>query len=238
MRRLIWALSVAVGLGLVGCTKSKPTPVAAAAPAQNAAAVSAAHPAPQPIHVPASATPEQVMAVFLRAWQQGDSATFESLLTTKAREELAKHDMVPDPLSSPEAVFQVQQAQLFPGELANVNSVWTEQFKNDQGGPPVQERYEIVWALRHQSDGWRVAGMQMELTPGQPQHISFEDGAKMAAIMAQANTPPAQGTQQPAAATPGSPITQPPQGPQTGPIQTAQQPQLPPTQAVPQRIER
>jgi len=244
MRHSILALGVVVGLGLLGCTKSKPTPAAGAAAAQGTANA-AAQPAPQPIHVPASATPEQVMTVFLQAWRTGDSPTMDSLLTTKAREELTKHDVHVDPLSSPNAVYEVEPARSLTNDpnVVHVNSKWTEQMQNEQG-QPIQESYGIVWALRRQANGWRVAGMQMELVPGQLQHVDFEDPAAMLQKMADASAalnPPQAAT----AATPTQPGIAPPAGavqpPQSAPaaaIQTAQQPQFPPTQSAPQRIER
>jgi len=243
MRLSILALSALVGLGLLGCTKSKPTTAAGAAAQTTAGA--AGQPVPQPIHVPASATPEQVMTVFLQAWRTGDSPTMDSLLTTKAREELTRHDVHVDPLSSPNAVYEVEPARLLPNDpnLAHVNSKWTEQMQNEQG-QPVQESYGIVWALRRQANGWRVAGMQMELIPGQLQHVDFEDPAAMLQKMADASAsvnppaaaPSAAPTQTGIAPPPGS--VQQPQGAPAAAIQTAQQPQLPPPQGPPPRIER
>lgn len=253
MRHWIFALSVLVGSGLVGCTKAKPTPTASTNPPAGAAVAAQAKPKPQPIAVPANATPEQVMTVFLQAWQKGDSATFDSLLTDKAREELAKHDVTPDPLSSPNAVFNVEPARPLATDptVVNVNSVWTEQVQNEEG-KLIDERYQIEWALRRQQNGWRVVGMRMELVPGQVQQISFEDPATMLRMMADATaalnpSAPAQpGAAQPGAIQAGAvqpgavqPGLQPGAIPASVPAaQTAQQPQFPSGQAIPQRIER
>lgn len=263
MRHWILALgTMAVGMfGLMGCTKSSPAPAAGTAPATSAAATgTAAQPAPQPIAVPASAPPEQVVQVFLTALRTGDSPTTESLLTAKAREELAKHQMHVDVQAAPNAIYQVEKGAIVPNEptVSHVNSLWTEKFENEQG-QPVEEKYAIVWGLRHQPEGWRVAGMQVELVPGLRQYLDFEqpeDMMKKRDEALAAMQPPAAaqpGVAQPGVgqlnvAQPGAPL---PAAGQPGTVpagqafpgdpaaaQTAQQPQFPPTQQVPQRIER
>ena len=77
--------------------------------------------------------------------------------------------------SAPNATYQVRPGEILGDQNgAHVKSVWTERF--DDG----DETYEIVWALRRQQDGWRLAGMAMELIPGQPmQYLNFEDPADM-----------------------------------------------------------
>ncbi|HEY2415027.1 MAG TPA: hypothetical protein VGI40_22475 [Pirellulaceae bacterium] len=164
---------------MIGCTKpSSSTGQAAAQPTQAQATQPAQQPAAaptQPVAVPSNATPDQVVTVFLNAMRSGDSPTTESLLTGKAREELAKHSLSVDVQSAPNATYQVHRAEILQDASgAHVRSVWTERFNDGD------ETYEIVWALRHQQEGWRVAGMAMELLPGQPmQFLNFEDPADM-----------------------------------------------------------
>ena len=193
--------------GLIGCTgKSAPAPDAGAAtPATtSASAANQAAPAPQPIFVPPSAEPDQVVTVFLSALRAGDSPTTESLLTSKARQELDKHDLSVDVQSAPNASYQVRPAQLLQADPngAHVSSVWTEKF--DDG----EETYEIVWALRRQAEGWRLAGMAMQLIPGQTmQFLNFEDPEDMLRkkdeAIASLEPPAAETAQQPA------PVSQP-----------------------------
>jgi len=122
-------------------------------------------------------------------------------LTGLARQELAKHSLSVDVQSAPNATYQVHQAEIFPDKTgAHVRSVWTEKF--DDGN----ETYEIVWALRHQPEGWRLAGMAMELLPGQPmQFLNFEDPQDMLKkkdeAIAALQPPAAETAQQPPAAT-------------------------------------
>src|SRR6186713_3440927 len=166
MRGCLIIAVVAGGLSLLGCkgqTATAPEDGASKAAAPAAAIAGQKQQATQPIAVPASAAPDHVITVFLNALRSGDSPTTESLLTAKAREELAKHSMSVDVQSAPNALYEVRAAQVLadnPGG-AHVSSVWTEKFENGD------ETYEIVWVLRHQPEGWRVAGMMMQLLPEQ-----------------------------------------------------------------------
>jgi len=189
-------------LGLAGCNgQSTSAPAASTEQAPAATTATPAMPAPQPIAVPASATPDQVVTVFLNALRAGDSPTTESLLTAKAREELAKHSMSVDVQSAPNATYQIRSAEVLADNPsgAHVSSLWTEKF--DDG----DETYEIVWVLRRQSEGWRVAGMAMQLIPEQqPQFLNFENPEDMLRkkeeAMASMQPPAAETAQQPASA--------------------------------------
>jgi hypothetical protein len=214
----LWAIGASLLgiLGLVGCSsKSAASPTAAteapsAGNAGQSVALAAAQPGapamPQPtkpIAVPANASPDQVVTVFLNSLRAGDSPTTESLLTLKAREELAKHALSVDVQSAPNSTYQVHPAVILPDnpDGAHVSSTWTEKF--DDG----EETYEIVWVLRRQPEGWRLAGMAMELIPGQqPQFLNFEDPADMLQKKDQAiaamQPPAAETAQQPSAVPP------------------------------------
>lgn len=79
-----------------------------------------------------------------------------------------------------------------------MSSVWTETY------PDGAITYEIVWVLRRQAEGWRIAGMALELLPGQPpQFLNFEDPQDMmqkheAALAAQEQAAAAETAQAPA----------------------------------------
>jgi hypothetical protein len=208
MRFCIFGFLLLVGVAFGGCSKkdaSAPAVGASGQPANMAAAANANTLAPQPIAVPATALPDQVVSVFLNALRSGDSPTTESLLTSRARQELAKHSLSVDVVSAPNATYQVRPAEVLQADPngAHVSSVWTEKF--DDG----EETYEIVWALRRQAEGWRLAGMAMQLIPGQAmQFLNFEDPEDMLkkkdeAILAmqQQQLPAAETAQQPPPAT-------------------------------------
>jgi len=53
---------------------------------------------------------------------------------------------------------------------AHVAVRWTEKYQDGDIS------YDVTWVLRKQADGWRVAGMAMELIPGGGQEfLNFED---------------------------------------------------------------
>jgi hypothetical protein len=145
-------------------------------PAAGQTAQQPAQPPRPAVQVAADAAPEQVVTYFLEAIRNGDEATTASLLTTKAREETAKHQMDVAPQSAPGAKYQVAPAQILPDnpDGAHVNSVWTETY------PDGTLSYDVVWVLRRQTEGWRIAGMAAELVPNTPmQFLNFEDPADM-----------------------------------------------------------
>lgn len=123
--------------------------------------------------------PKAVVDLFLISLRQGDAATTSRLLTTKARLETAKHDMVVRPPGSATAKFVVGQT-IYTTEardICHVESNWTD--VDDAGR---RQTYEIVWILRKEPSGWAVAGMATELFSGEaPLVMNFEDPLDMLA---------------------------------------------------------
>ncbi|MDX1943911.1 MAG: hypothetical protein SFU86_00780 [Pirellulaceae bacterium] len=166
MRGLSLVIMLFVAVGLAGCGGGGSQPIAGGN----------GQPERQPVAVPASATPDQVVSVFLGALRSGDKPTTAHLLTTKAREETAKHGWAVDPKGSPNTKYEIHAAEILPDNPngSHVTSVWTETF--DDG----TITYQIVWVLRKETPGWRIAGMALELVPGQPPaFLNFEDPADM-----------------------------------------------------------
>lgn len=122
--------------------------------------------------------PDQIVAVFLDALRSGDSGVAEALLTRRAYEETRKRDLAVQSLGSPAATFKIGKLEFLGAQKngAHVTTTWTEL----QAGTVIN--YDIVWALRRQESGWRVAGMGAQLGPGQPQvYLNFEDPDDMLA---------------------------------------------------------
>jgi hypothetical protein len=183
MYRALECFAVCGVLSLVGCggTSAVDTAVKDQQPAvteaTQAASITPIESKPA-VHVPADAPPDHVVTVFLEALKGGDKATTASLLTTKALEETTRHNFVVDPQSSPNMQFEVQPPEFIPNNPsgAHVTSVWTETF--DDG----KVTYDVVWVLRRQPEGWRIAGMAIELSEGQPlSFLNFENPEDMAA---------------------------------------------------------
>ena len=177
MLRMTWKLPLVVALvaaGFSGCGK---TDNPAAAVQNNGAQTGRTAPvAGPPKQVPADATPDQVVTVFLDAMRSADAPTIEALLTAKAREETIRHQMPVEPVAAPHAQFQVAAPQYLPMNPngAHVQAQWVESDGTDT------YTHSVIWVLRRQADGWRIAGFAIELIPGQgPQFLNFEDPADM-----------------------------------------------------------
>ena len=127
----------------------------------------------------AAQDPKAVIELFLVSLRHGDADTTSRLLTSKARTETAKHDMVVRPPGSETAKFVVGQT-IYTTEthdICHVESNWTD--VDDAGR---RQTYEIVWILRKEPSGWAVAGMATELFSGEaPLVMNFEDPLDMLA---------------------------------------------------------
>jgi hypothetical protein len=154
-------------LSFSGCGKSDDAAPVAAAPANSAAT--------------APAQPEDILDQFLTALKKGDKVKAEGLLTTVAREKTAAEGIGISDLSaaSSQMAFQIQGVQplVMPDgkEAAHVSCAFTA--KLDDGKT---ETHNIIWALRKESIGWRVAGMAWTPFAGEPPiFMDFEDPADM-----------------------------------------------------------
>jgi hypothetical protein len=185
MKNGMRALAAVLLVGsIIGCGGKEPsssgTPQATAssAPVADAAGV-------VPVKVAAD-TPEQAVGSFLNALQTGDDKAAAALLTAKAREETAAHDMVVEPPGAPNATYTVGRVQ-HPDEnpdAAYVSCLWSEKFENGE-----TESYEVVWVLRKETVGWRVAGMATQLSDSEePVFLDFEDLAAMENAVQKAET--------------------------------------------------
>ena len=155
------------GWGLIGCGGSSDSKAhtGQAAP-QTGAAVN------KPLPVPADATPDQVVQMFLDALRGGDQATTATLLTKKALTETSKRNLSVCPQATPHMIYDITKAEVQANDpnLAYVNVIWTESYADGD------VTYEVIWGLRRQTEGWRIAGMAIELVPGQgPAYLNFED---------------------------------------------------------------
>lgn len=176
-RILVIAVGALLGLGLLGCggkpaasTEAEKAAEAAAANAPDQAKGSAA--APVVVSLPANTPPDEVVTAFLEARRGGDAETTAALLTSMARSETAKHKIDVNGEALPDLQFQVAKPKYLKNQKgAHVSSVWMELLADGSTA-----KYEMVWVLRKEAVGWRVAGFAAELTPGtETQFLNFED---------------------------------------------------------------
>jgi hypothetical protein len=111
-----------------------------------------------------SAKPEEVVRTFLEAIRTGNDGQASQMLTELARTETQKHELVVAPPGSETARFEVGAVEyVVKDELAHVDSKWTD--VGDDGQPHTDE---IIWALRLDQQGWRIAGMATRIFPNEP----------------------------------------------------------------------
>lgn len=132
-------------------------------------------------------TPDEVVKSFLTAMRDGNQNAISGLLTQKAREETAKNKQLEiQPPGSPDSSYQVGETQYTDESktVANVSSIWREP---DAGGSSIE--YEVVWVMRREIAGWRVAGMATHISDNAPLlFLNFEDPDDMLARLEKAQS--------------------------------------------------
>ncbi|MCA9164371.1 MAG: nuclear transport factor 2 family protein [Pirellulaceae bacterium] len=196
MRCAVWFAWCGVCLlGLVGCgSKSGNDAAANAQPAvqdtsSSTLPDSTSASKPEPIVVSPQVqekvaklqSPDAVVMSFLSAMRDGDEQTITALLSNKAREATGQHEeLAIQPPGSPESTYRVETVELVDNEAgAHVSSIWSE--PDGQGG---SVEYEVVWVLRRETDGWRIAGMATMIEEGSPPlFLNFENPEEMLALL-------------------------------------------------------
>ncbi len=108
--------------------------------------------------------PNEVVRTFLEAIRTGNNDLASQMLTEVARTETQKHELVVAPPGSDTAHFEIGEVEyVVKDELAHVASKWTD--TGEDGQPHTDE---IVWALRLDPQGWRIAGMATTVFPNEP----------------------------------------------------------------------
>lgn len=159
MRQFVVLLMFGICLA-AGCSKSSDVP-AAGTTAETTA--------------PKNDPPDVAVRQFLEAIRVGDHKLAEGMLTDTARQKTAEADLMVAPPGSPTAKFEIAEMEIIENQVAHVATIWTD---IGEGGKP--QANEFVWALRLQPNGWRIAGVAVQLFPNQaPLLLDFEDPADM-----------------------------------------------------------
>jgi hypothetical protein len=157
----LWAVCLLTGCGvaaltLTGCSASN---TAVAAPSTD----------------PAKAT----VTAFLEAIKRGDDATARTMLTKVARAKTEELGISVAPPMTSTATYSIRECELIPGtdDLVHVGTTWTD---TDPDGFTTTEN--VVWAVRLDPEGWRVAGMATRIFDDMPPLLlNFEDPEDMIA---------------------------------------------------------
>lgn len=186
MERLVrfhWLVLLAAGLAGCGQPSEQPAATDSAKPSLSAAAPApprtAMEKAVAPPHAVTEATPklkpEQVVHQFLEAVRTGNDEQAAAMLTEIARQKTEEENLVVAPPGSDTAKFEVGQVELDAEGGACVEAVWTDL---DENGQPQSDR--VLWMLRQEPQGWRIAGVAAPIFEGEPPLLlNFEDPEDM-----------------------------------------------------------
>jgi hypothetical protein len=154
--------------GFVGCGGPTASPPATGTPGQPAQAATAAPAkaqgtATKPTDLSKTGDPASAVAVFLEAVRHGDDETTAAMFTPVAREKVNALGIQVAPPGSDTAKFAVGKVETLAADGARVECTWTDL---DENGKPRTD--QITWMVRHEKEGWRVAGMAAMVFPGEP----------------------------------------------------------------------
>jgi hypothetical protein len=123
------------------------------------------------------ASPAETVAQFYQALRTGQDAAIAALLTDKARMETANNGLDIQSQGSSRLEYQLGQVDYVDDGMqgAHVKSLWID-FTPD--GEKIGT--EVIWVLRKQAEGWRIAGMATQVLEDQlPLFFNFEDPEDM-----------------------------------------------------------
>jgi len=120
-----------------------------------------------------TASPEQTINNFMMAFKHGDDDGAAKLLTEKARQEAERTQKAVSPPGSKTMQFKVGQVEYVTEgkDGAHVACQITDVDPNGESS-----NYDVVWFLRKETAGWRVAGIAMKVFEDKPPVLyNFED---------------------------------------------------------------
>jgi predicted small lipoprotein YifL len=151
-----------VALAVTGCGKKEAPPANIGAPTTDAGTAASKQDAP-----------DAVVTAFLESLRVGNDTLASSLLTDVAQQETQKKGLKVQPPGTPDMTYTIGQTEYVTEakDGAHVGSVWSEKL---EGGEVAS--FEVIWVLRLQPQGWRIAGMAMPVgETGEPLFLNFEN---------------------------------------------------------------
>lgn len=153
-------------------------------PGSGAASVAAGQVAPPPaVTVPLNTLnlanpkkPEEIVASFLDGMRSGNAKVIESLLSSRARQEIAAKGLDIAPIGSPQAQFEIEKAE-FPDPKDPTIVLVTSNWLEPALGAQEATEYEVVWALVQEPEGWRICEMAVDthIEGEEIQVVNFEN---------------------------------------------------------------
>lgn len=122
-----------------------------------------------------AAGPAAAVADFLEAVRTGSDEKAAAMLTKTARQKTAEMNMEVAPPGSDTAQFKVGKVEYLAKDGARVASTWSDLDENSQ-----RQTDEILWMVRREPEGWRIAGVAATVFKGEPPLLlNFEDPEEM-----------------------------------------------------------
>lgn len=161
---------------LIGCGDSAKSTAPTAQ--QSAPAAARAENSVTVVSEGADTAPAETVAIFLDSLRKGDERAANGVLTSLARQELAKTDYSIQPLGTPAGQYKIGRVG-FPyaeKDIALVECTWTEPATENSPA----EVMDIVCEVHRDTEGWRIAGIGVTI-PGTEQALvlDFENAAAL-----------------------------------------------------------
>lgn len=121
---------------------------------------------------PRETEPETICQLFVRYLSVGNRSMAEQMLTPAALATTSRAQLQLEPVGGPMAKYEMEAPRFATNKrkLCQIDCRIKDQL-DDQ-----TVETEITWICRLQKDGWRIAGMMVEVTPDQPKdYLSFEN---------------------------------------------------------------
>jgi len=124
---------------------------------------------------PADPGPEAAVTEFLNAVRDGDDEKTEQMLTVTARQTTQSLDMNVAPAGSDTAEFEIGEVEYLADDGARVACTLSDLDQNRQ-----RHTQELIWMLRREPNGWRIAGVAAMSGEGEaPKALNFESLEEM-----------------------------------------------------------
>jgi hypothetical protein len=123
------------------------------------------------------ASPVATVARFYEALRSGEENAIAELLTDKARSETANSGLDIESQGSAQLEYQLGEVDYVDESMdgAHVKSLWIDFAPSGE-----KVATEVIWVLRKQQEGWRIAGMATQVAEGElPLLFNFEDPEDM-----------------------------------------------------------
>ena len=129
---------------------------------------------------PSESGPQAAVKEFLEAFRNGDDQATEQMLTAAARATTRSAGVKVAPEGSDTVEFEIGEVKYIAEDGVQVACTWSDLDENNQ-----RQAENLVWMLRKESEGWRIAGLAATRNKGEsPRKLDFENLDEMRALKA------------------------------------------------------